>query len=299
MDCDPQRVDTSPQDCPVCLCYALISTGHLLLPSSCRQGNRLDGSLVTAILLLSPSYEMRAGRIHTKICKLRFLNQAAGRVHKICFRCWFWMTLCSWDAAGAQFREALLSLQQPPQLSLPLWNANNSERIFSLESLLYQHFNVYLCCVSLCPKTRRGSAPLLVPVLVFVFSLLVDWSDSCSWLSLVPSCIMHKMLEKFGDQNRGQLDKNRTFITVSASHLVIKNDKSSSALSVQSSRKQEFKFGMCPVPMYKRNLHSKWRVESAETDFWRLESRKSFGRYSLKNNQSTCWSGQMVSNLGQ
>lgn len=160
MDRDPQRVHTSPQDCPVCLCYALISTGHLLLPSSCRQGNWLDWSLVTAILLLSPSYEMRAGRIHTKICKLRFLNQAVGSVHKICFWCWFWMPLCSWDAAGAQFREALLSLQQPPQLSLPLWNANNSERIFSLESLLYQHFNVYLCCVSLCPKTRRGSAPL-------------------------------------------------------------------------------------------------------------------------------------------
>lgn len=164
------------------------------------------------------------------------------------------------------------------------------------------YINISMCIYAVCLCVQRPGVVLLlflVPVLVFVFSLLVDWSDSCSWLSLVPSCIMHKMLEKFGDQNRGQLDKNRTFITVSASHLVIKNDKSSSALSVQSSRKQEFKFGMCPVPMYKRNLHSKWRVESAETDFWRLESRKSFGRYSLKNNQSTCWSGQMVSNPGQ
>lgn len=147
-------------------------------------------------------------------------------------------------------------------------------------------------CVYLCAQCQG------VGLLLVVCRLHGECSGGCSLLSLVPRPV--ESAGKSEDQNKGCSANNRTLILVSANHQVQTLDKPNCILSAQSSRKC-CKLSSVLFQHTKRDMHTKWRAESKETDFWRPERRrnqgKSPGGFSLQNHHNCC-SGQMEPKSG-
>lgn len=173
-------------------------------------------------------------------------------------------TTDSWYEEQITGEELLCALQCQPHyllLASSCWQDKGSMDLgpcFMTEMLVFPcwnpchgHIRSGVCVL------REGMVLQLVSMTVPVFRLLVDWSQTIALDFSVPQYTTWVMLGPFLNSLSFDLQTSELLEQVPGSeewHWL--DDDVMNALSVQSSRKQRFNFGKCPVPTYKITLHT-------------------------------------------